>query len=51
MVINVIVQYNGEFYPTFLYGSIALLSYIITILLTMYYSVLCFVMFGGSASW
>ena len=31
------------------YGSMALLSCIITILLTMYYSVLCFVMFDGSA--
>ena len=27
----------------------ALLSYIITTLLTMFYSVLCFAMFGGSA--
>ena len=50
MAINVIiVQYNGEFLsdillltqaPVFVYGSMALLSYII---------VFCFVMLGGSA--
>ena len=58
MAINVIVQYNGGFLsdillliqaPIFLYGSMTLLSYIITTILTMYYSVFCFVMFGGSA--
>ena len=58
MAINGIVQYTGGFLPDillfpkplFLYGSMALISYIITIILTMYYySVLCFVMFGGSA--
>ena len=58
MAINVIVQYNGVFIydillltqaPMFVYGSMALLSYIITTLLTMYYIVLCFVTFGGSA--
>ena len=58
MAINAIVQYNGGFLsdillltqaPIFVYGSMALLSYIITTLLTMYYIVFCFVMFGGSA--
>ena len=52
MAISVIVQYNGGFLPDILlltqapifvrYGSMALLSYIITAFLTMYYSVLCF---------
>ena len=59
MAIDVTVQYNGGFLSdillltqahTFVYGSMALLSYIITTtLLTMYYIVFCFVMFGGSA--
>ena len=58
MAINVIVQYNGGFLsdillltqaPIFVYGSMALTSYIITTLLTMYYIVFCFVMLGGSA--
>ena len=58
MVINVIVQYNDEFLSDillltqasiFVYGSMALLSYTITTLLTMYYIVFCFVMLGGSA--
>ena len=58
MAINVIVQYNGVFLsdillltqaPIFVYGSIALLSYIITTLLTIYYIVFCFVMLGDSA--
>ena len=58
MAINVVVQYNGGFLsdillltqaPIFVYGSMALLSYIITTLLTMYYIVFCFVMLGGSA--
>ena len=56
MAINVIVQYNGVFLsdillltqaPIFVYGSMALLSYIITTLLTMYYIVFCFVTLGG----
>ena len=46
MTTNVIVQYNGVFLsdillltqaPIVVYGSMALLSYIITTLLTMYY--------------
>ena len=58
MAVNVIVQYNGVFFsemllltqaPIFVYGSMALLSYIITTLLTMYYIVFCFVTLGGSA--
>ena len=58
MAINVIVQYNGVFLsdillltqaPIFVHGSMALLSYIITTLLTMYYIVFCFVTLGGSA--
>ena len=58
MAVNVIVQYNGGFLsnillltqaPIFVYGSMALLSYIITTLLTMYYIVFCFVMLGGPA--
>ena len=61
MAINGIVSILVDFSPTLyclpkslvlsLYGSMALVSYIIiTILLTMYYnSVLCFLMFGGSA--
>ena len=58
MAINVIVQYNGVSLsdillftqaPIFLYGSVALLSYIITALLTMYYIVFCFVTLGDSA--
>ena len=59
MAINVIiVQYDGGFLsdillltqaPIFVYGSMALLSYIITTLLTMHYIVFCFVMLGGSA--
>ena len=58
MAINVIVKYNGGFLsdillltqaPIFVYGSMALLSYIITTLLTKYYIVFCFVMLGGSA--
>ena len=60
MAINVIVEYNGGFLsdilllaqaPIFVYGLMALLSYIITTLLTIYryYIVFCFVMFGGSA--
>ena len=55
MAINVIVQYNGGFLPDilplFLYGSMALFSYIITTLLTMYYIVFCFVMFGCYVWW
>ena len=53
MAINVTVQYNGGFLPDillltqhkplFLYGSMTLLSYIITTILTMYYSVFCYV--------
>ena len=56
MAINVIVQHNnGGFLPDillliqapiFLYGSMELFLYNI---ITMYYSVLCFAMFGGSA--
>ena len=51
MAINVIVQYNGVFLsdillltqaPIFVYGSMALSSYIITTLLTMYYRLLFF---------
>ena len=59
MAISVIVQYNDGFLSDillltqapilFVYGSMALLSYDITTLLTMYYIVFCFVMFGGSA--
>ena len=58
MAINVIVQYNGVFLSDillltqaliFVYGSMALLSYIITTLLTMYYIVFCFFTLGGSA--
>ena len=58
MAINVIVQYNGVFFsdifllaqaPIFVYGSMALLSCIVTTLLTMYYIVFCFVTLGGSA--
>ena len=59
MAINVIiVQYNGGFLyvillltkaPIFVYGSMALLSHIITTLLTMYDIVFCYVMLGGSA--
>ena len=58
MAINVIVQYNGGFLsdillltqaPIFVYGSMALLSYVITTLLTMYCIVFRFVMLGGSA--
>ena len=58
MAINVSVQYNGGFIsdilmltqaPIFVYGSMALLSYIITTRLTMYYIVFCFVMLDGSA--
>ena len=58
MAISVIVQYNGGFLsdillltqaPIFVYDSMALLSYIITTLLTVYYIVSCFIMLGGSA--
>ena len=58
MAINVIVQYNGGFLsdillltqaPIFVDGSMALLSYIITTLLAMYFIVFRFVMLGGSA--
>ena len=58
MAINVIVQYNGVFLsdillltqaPIYVYGSMALLSYTITTLLTMYYIVFCFVKLGGFA--
>ena len=42
-------QNNNKNEPLFLYCSMPLLSHIITTLLTMYYSVFCFVMFGGSA--
>ena len=58
MAIKVIVQECGGFLsdillltqdPIFVYGSMALLSYIITTLLTMYCIVFCFVMLGGSA--
>ena len=58
MAINVIVQCNGVFLPDIIlltqapmivYGSMALLSYYITTLLTMYYIVFCFVTLGGSA--
>ena len=58
MAINVIIQDNGGFLhdillltqaPIFVYRSMALLSYIITTLLTMYHIVFCFVMLGGSA--
>ena len=43
-------QNNNKNEPLFLYCLMSLLSYIITTtLLTMYYSVFCFVMFGGSA--
>ena len=58
MAINVIVQFNGGFLsnillliqaPISVYGSMALLSYIITTLLTMYYIVHCFVMLDGYA--
>ena len=58
MAINVIVQYNGVFLSDilllsqaliFVYGSMALLSYIITTLLTMYYIVFCFFTLSGSA--
>ena len=58
MAINIIVQYNGVFLsdilllaqaPKFVYGSMVLLSFIITTLLTMYYILLCFVTLGGSA--
>ena len=58
MAINVIVvQYNGGVLsdilllaqaPIFVYGSMALVSHIITTFLTMYYIVFCFVMLGGS---
>ena len=53
MAINVIVQYNGGFLadillltqaPIFVDGSMALISYIITTLLTMYYIVFRFVL-------
>ena len=58
MVINVIVRY-GFFSdilllnqaPIFVYGSMALLTYIITTLLAMYYIVLCFVMLVGGSAW
>ena len=52
MAINVIVQYNGVLLSDillltqasiFVYGLMALLSYIFTTLLTMYYIVFCFV--------
>ena len=58
MAINVNVQYNGGFLSDillltqasiFVYGLMALLSYIVTTLLTMYYIVFWFVMLGGSA--
>ena len=57
MGMNVIVQNNGGFLPDILlftkplllYGSMALLSYIITTLLIMYYIVFCFVLFGVPA--
>ena len=58
MAINVTVKYNGGFLsdillltqaPIFVYGSMALLSYITTTLLTKYYIIFCFVMLGGSA--
>ena len=42
-------QNNNKNEPLLLYCSMPLLVYIITTLLTMYYSVFCFVMFGGSA--
>ena len=42
-------QNNNKNEPLFLYCSMPLLSYIITTLLTMYYNVFCFVMFGCSA--
>ena len=42
-------QNNNKNEPLFLYCSMPLLSCIITNLLTMYYGVFCFVMFGGSA--
>ena len=58
MAINVIVRYNGEFLsdillltqaPIFVYGSMALITYIIATFSTMYYIVFCFVMPGGAA--
>ena len=60
MAINVIVQYSGGFLPDILLLTQAPIfvwfddTYyyripgMITTLLTMYYSVFCFVMFGGS---
>ena len=58
MAINVNVQYNGGFLsdiilltqaPIFVWFDDTIIDkYIITTLLTMYYSVFCFVMFGGS---
>ena len=58
MAINVIVQYNGGFLldillltqaPIFVWFDGTILSYIITTLLTMYYSVFFFVMLSGFA--
>ena len=55
MTINVIVQYNGGFLPDILLLTQASIfvwfddTITIITLLTMYYSVFCFVMFGGSA--
>ena len=51
--ILLIMDFSPTFYglpkPLSLCGSMVLLSFISTILSTMYYSVLCFVMIGGSA--
>ena len=58
MAMNVIEQYNGGFLPDILLLTQALIFvwfdgtiivYYIPTLLTMYYIVFCFVMFGGPA--
>ena len=57
MAIDVLVQYNGGFLPdillftqpVLLYGSMALVSYIITTLLTVYYIVFFFFLLSGPA--
>ena len=59
MAINVIVQYNGGFLSDIIlftqapiifvwFDNTIIVKYIITTLLTVYHSVFCFVMFGGS---
>ena len=61
MVINdAIVQYNCGFLPyifvltqapVFVWFDGTIIVYIITDLLTVYYSIFCFFMLGGSAWW